>query len=104
MDERGVDGGKDGEHQVADFVPFIVAANVLRRIMMQNTSRKGIKANIEAGGILSECVINTKTIFSFNFQPTAVKMYLNAIEFIRRRIFRDSFIFRCFRKLRFLCF
>jgi len=74
------------------FVPFIVAANVLRRIMMQNTSRKGIKANIEAGGILSECVINTKTIFSFNFQPTAVKMYLNAIEFIRRRIFRDSFI------------
>ena len=74
------------------FVPFIVGANVLRRIMMENASRAGIKANIEAGGILSECVINTKTIFSFNFQPTAIQMYLNAIEFIRRRIFRDSFV------------
>ena len=74
------------------FVPFIVAANVLRRIMMQNAGGRGIKANIEAGGILSECVINTKTIFSFNFQPTAIQMYLNAIEFIRRKIFRDSFI------------
>ena len=59
---------------------------------MQGSSKKGVKANIEAGGILSECVINTKSIFSFNFQPTAIKMYLNAIEFIRQQFYRDAFI------------
>ena len=74
------------------FVPFIVAANVIRRGMMQGTSKKGVKANVEAGGILSECVINTKTIFSFNFQPSAIRMYLNAIEFVRRQFYRDAFI------------
>ena len=74
------------------FVPFIVVANVIRRGMMQGSSKKGVKANIEAGGILSECVINTKTIFSFNFQPTALHMYLEAIEFIRQQFYHDAFI------------
>ena len=74
------------------FVPFIVIANVIRRGMMQGSSKKGIKANVEAGGILSECVINTKTIFSFNFQPTAIQMYLDAIEYVRQQFYRDAFI------------
>ena len=59
---------------------------------MQGSSKKGIKANVEAGGILSECVINTKTIFSFNFQPTAIKMYLDAIEYVRQQFVRDALI------------
>ena len=59
---------------------------------MQGSSKKGVKANIEAGGILSECVINTKSIFSFNFQPTAIRMYLDAIEFIRAQFYRDAFM------------
>ena len=74
------------------FVPFIVIANVIRRGMMQGSSKKGIKANVEAGGILSECVINTKTIFSFNFQPAAIRMYLDAIEYIRQQFYHDAFI------------
>ena len=74
------------------FVPFIVIANVIRRGMMQASSKKGIKANIEAGGILSECVINTKTIFSFNFQPTAIRMYLDAVEYVRQSFYHDAFI------------
>ena len=74
------------------FVPFIVTSNVIRRGMMQGSSKKGVKANIEAGGILSECVINTKSIFSFNFQPTAIRMYLDAIEFIRQQFYRDAFV------------
>ena len=74
------------------FVPFIVTSNVIRRGMMQGSSKKGVKANIEAGGILSECVINTKSIFSFNFQPTAIRMYLDTIEFIRQQFYRDAFI------------
>ena len=74
------------------FVPFIVISNIIRRGLMQGSSKKGVKANVEAGGILSECVINTKTIFSFNFQPSAIKMYLDAIEFIRQQFYRDAFI------------
>ena len=74
------------------FVPFIVIANVIRRGMMQGSSKRGIKANVEAGGILSECVINTKTIFSFNFQPAAIQMYLDAIEFVRQQFYRDALI------------
>ena len=74
------------------FVPFIVISNVIRRGMMHGASKKGVKANVEAGGILSECVINTKTIFSFNFQPQAIRMYLNALEYIRQQFYRDAFI------------
>ena len=74
------------------FLPFIVAANILRKGLMQGSSKKGVKANVEAGGILSECVINTKTIFSFNFKPSAIAMYLNAIEFVRQQFYRDAFI------------
>ena len=57
---------------------------------MQGSSKKGVKANVEAGGILSECVINTKTIFSFNFQPEAIRMYLDAIEFIRQQFYKEK--------------
>ena len=50
------------------FIPFIITSNLL----VAETKRSGRKSykknNIEAGGILSESVLNTKTIFSFNFQ------------------------------------
>ena len=74
------------------FVPFIVGSNLLRRGLLEGSSKKAREANIEAGGILSECVINTKTIFSFNFQPTAIKLYLNALEYTRKQFYRDAFI------------
>ena len=74
------------------FVPFIVMANIMKTGLMEGSSIQGVKANIEARGILSECVVNTKTIFSYNFQPKALRMYLDAIEFIRKQFFRDAFI------------
>ena len=64
-------------------------ANIMKTGLMEGSSIQGVKANIEAGGILSECVVNTKTIFSYNFQPTALRMYLDAIEFISKQFFRD---------------
>ena len=75
------------------FVPFIVFSNILRRINQGgNTNKKGFQGNIEAGAILSECVINTPTIFSFNFQRTAIKMYLEAIEDVKKYFIKDSLI------------
>ena len=62
------------------FIPFIVAAFVMtKNSVLSPTKKKDNKTDIEAGAILSECVINTKTIFSFNFQQTAVDMYLSLL-------------------------
>ena len=74
------------------FVPFIVASMVVRRMLNKGSSRQGVKVNIEAGGVLSECVTNTKTIYSFNFQKKAVQMYMEIIDFLRNQFVRDSMI------------
>ena len=51
------------------FIPFIVGAIVIAKDTIRTATRKkDNRTDIEAGSMLSECVINTKTIFSFNFQ------------------------------------
>ena len=74
------------------FVPFIAIAIVIRRSLNNGSGKRGVKANVEAGGILSECVTNTKTIYSFNFQKPAVDMYMDVLEYNRRQFLRDSII------------
>ena len=74
------------------FVPFIAIAIIVRRSLNRGSGKRGVKANIEAGGILSECVTNTKTIYSFNFQQAAVEMYMGVLEYHRRAFLRDSII------------
>ena len=63
------------------FIPFIVTAVVIAKDSV-NSVVKGQKndVDVEAGAILSESVINTKTIYSFNFQEPAVNMYLNVVK------------------------
>ena len=73
------------------FVPFIIASHIAVNQTKQAGRASYRKINVEAGGILSECVVNTKTIYSFNFQKTAVKMYLDVLDQAKRRFFRDSF-------------
>ncbi len=74
------------------FVPFIAIAIIIRRSLNRGSGKRGVKANVEAGGILSECVTNTKTIYSFNFQQAAVEMYMSVLEYHRRTFLRDSII------------
>ena len=74
------------------FVSFIVSANIIRRGLVNGVGKRGIKANIEAGGIISEYVVNTKTIFSFNFQQPAIRMHLETIEYVRQQFYRDALI------------
>ena len=45
---------------------------------------------IEAGNILSECVNNSKTIFSFNFQNEAINMYKNVLNIETKSFLKDS--------------
>ena len=74
------------------FVPFIAISIILRRSINSGSGKRGIKANVEAGGILSECVTNTKTIYSYNFQKPAVEMYMNALEYNRKKFLKDSLV------------
>ena len=63
-------------------------------VLMGNYRENGREGNkqirIEAGSILSECVINTKTIFSFNFQPHALEIYKNILDKETKAYLKDS--------------
>ena len=62
------------------FVPFIIFSIVTaKNSIISAIKAKDNRVDIEAGAILSECVINTKTIYSFNFQKSAVDLYLSVI-------------------------
>ena len=73
------------------FMPFIIMSSVLSNFTKQGGRGSYRDINIEAGGILSECVINTKTIFSFNFQKEAVRMYLRVLDKAKKDFLRDAF-------------
>ena len=55
---------------------------------------KGRESNqimkIEAGNILSESVVNIKTIFSFNFQKKALELYKNILNNERRQFLKSA--------------
>ena len=65
--------------------------------IMQNRLRKGLidsdeKLDIESGGVLSESVINTKTLFSFNMQHKVVEFYEEIIMRGKSSLTRQSLI------------
>ena len=72
------------------FIPFIVMSTVLMGEYKENGRKKNKDIRIEAGSILSECVINTKTIFSFNFQSHAVNMYRDILKKETKAYLKDS--------------
>ncbi len=74
------------------FLPFIVYAQIIIAKTRRGGREDDKKIDIEAGGVLSECVINTKTIYSFNFQKPAVNMYLKILYEAEKKFFKDSFI------------
>ena len=72
------------------FMPFIIISQVVSQYTKQGGRDSYRQINIEAGGILSECLNNTKTIFSFNFQKEAVRIYLNILDLAKKDFLRDS--------------
>lgn len=74
------------------FIPFIGISYMLRSHGRKSGRESDKKINIEAGSILSETVVNTKTIYSFNFQKTAVAMYIGLLEESKKQFTKDSFI------------
>jgi ATP-binding cassette subfamily B (MDR/TAP) protein 1 len=72
------------------FFPFLIMAS-----NMQHKLRRGLLSgdddiDVEAGSIFSETVLNTRTIFSFNFQEKAIEMYLNVLEKSRKNFLKHS--------------
>ena len=74
------------------FLPFIIYAQIIVAKTRRGGREEDKKIDIEAGGVLSECVINTKTIYSFNFQKPSVNMYLQILYEAEKKFFKDSFI------------
>ena len=74
------------------FLPVAALLNIFRRVAKQSDDKKSIESSIEGGSILSESLINTKTIFAYNFQPEAIRIYLEAIDYITQRQVRDNLI------------
>lgn len=74
------------------FLPFIIVSHVIMNNTRRGGNDKDKKIDIEAGSVLSECVINTKTIYSFNFQKSAVDMYLNILSSTTAAFTRNSFL------------
>ena len=64
---------------LALFLPLSIFGVVKKEDYMENGREGNKKVQIEAGSILSESVINTKTIFSFNFQQKAIEIYSNIL-------------------------
>ena len=74
------------------FLPFVIVINIVRRFAIQVDSNKSIEANMEGNSIISECVTNVKTIFAYNFQPEALRLYTEAIDYITQNQIRDNVI------------
>ena len=74
------------------FLPFLIFINIMRRLLMQSDDKRSIQSNMEGGSIISECVTNIKTIYAYNFQQEAIRIYLEAIDYITQQQVRDNFI------------
>lgn len=57
------------------FVPFIILAGAIGMKMQQGMAKTDEINEKELGNLLSECVVNTKTIFCFNMQDKSCLMY-----------------------------
>ena len=73
------------------FLPFLMIINFIRKCAMPSDKKKSIK-NLDAGAIISSSVTNTKTIFAYNFQKKAIKLYLAANDYIFRRQVTNEFM------------
>ena len=72
------------------FLPFNVYGMVKKGDYKDNGRESNQKLKIEAGNILSESVVNVKTIFSFNFQKRALELYSNILNVERKQFLKSA--------------
>ena len=74
------------------FFPLIVFNSMMRFKTEKGFSTSDQKIEIEAGAILSESVVNTKTIFSYNMQDKVVDLYRKTLEQKNRNLLSSSLV------------
>ena len=74
------------------FLFLLIVLTVIRRFCVQVDSPKSLAAGAEGGRILSESVLGSKTIFSYNFSQEALRLYLESIDYITQKLYRDNFV------------
>jgi len=74
------------------FFPLRIVFSVLSGNFKFGGKRKYKEVRIEACSYFSECVTNTKTVFSFNFQKSAIEMYKSILEKETFDYIKDSLI------------
>lgn len=71
-------------------------SNYARVAARHGNNKEAMMASIAAGAVLSECVVNTKTIFSFNFEKKGAEMYVDCLQYIIDNMLWDAFVFGIF--------
>ena len=72
------------------FVPLIIYGNIKREDYKDNGRESSKLMKIESGSILSESVINTKTINSFNYQTKVLKKYEDILDSEKKNYLKNS--------------
>jgi len=72
------------------FLPFVIYGMVKKGDYAENGRESNKLLKIEAGNILSESVVNIKTIFSFNFQKRALELYGNILNTEKKQFLKGS--------------
>jgi ATP-binding cassette subfamily B (MDR/TAP) protein 1 len=72
------------------FLPFIIYGMVKKGDYAANGRESNKLLKIEAGNILSESVVNIKTIFSFNFQKRALELYGNILNTEKKEFLKGA--------------
>jgi len=74
------------------FLPLVVYGMVKKGDYAENGRESNKLLKIEAGNILSESVVNIKTIFSFNFQKKALELYANILNIEKKQFLKGALL------------
>ena len=77
---------------VLAFLPFLVFSFYFQHKMKRGLIHSDDKLDIESGGVLSESVVNTKTIFSFNMEKKIVEYYEEIIMKGTKSLLKNSLL------------
>ena len=74
------------------FLPLTVYGMVKKGDYAENGRESNKKLKMEAGNILSESIVNIKTIFSFNFQKRALELYSNILNTAKTQFLKGALL------------
>ena len=74
------------------FMPLMIYGIIKKDDYKENGSEINKVSKIEAGSFLSECVVNTKTVFSFNYQKKAVITYESFLNNEKKYFLKNSIL------------